>query len=202
MKTLIVILLTILIVLLISTSATFIYYLIYKKAINKRIEAGLGNNTKKRKFLNPLFFFIIVTVFLLLLSFVFLMFTSVNPSDSEIRTPVFESLGVEGTENFLDEDNNIPGYERTVIDETDSFKVVVYKRMESSTSFPKYLIYIGSTSDLELAFSYSNDKFITDGSMEPSNTGWYSVDRNRFKGTMEIYLRNAEEELSFNLEFR
>ena len=54
MKTLIVILLTILIVLLLSASATLIYYLIYRKAIKKKIEAGLGNNTKKRRFLNPL----------------------------------------------------------------------------------------------------------------------------------------------------
>ena len=202
MKTLIVILLTILIVLLLSASATLIYYLIYRKAINKKIEAGLGNNTKKRRFLNPLLFFIIVTVALLLLSFVFLMFTSVNPNSSAYRTPVFESLEDDGSAIFSVEDIVFPGYEKTVIDETDSFKIVVYEREELSNSFPKYLIHINSTSDYELAFSYVNDKLITDGYMEPSDSGWYSVTKNRFKGTMEIYVRNSDEELSFNLEFR
>ncbi|MCR5805234.1 MAG: hypothetical protein K6G47_13355 [Clostridia bacterium] len=202
MKTLIVILLTILIVLLLSASATFIYYLIYRKAINKRIESGLGNNTKKRRFLNPLLFFIIVTATLLLLSFGVLMFTSVNPSKSAVRTPVFEKLDDDGTAILFDENTTIPGYERSVIDETDSFKIVVYKRKESSSSFPNYLIHIGSTSDYELAFSFVNDKVVTDGSSEKSNSGWYSVDRNRSKGTMEFYVKNSEEELSFTIELR
>ena len=72
MKLPILIIIIVLTAAVLSSAATFVYYLIYRNILKKRVASGITRSTQKGRLIAPLRFFIISLIATVFLGFIFI----------------------------------------------------------------------------------------------------------------------------------
>lgn len=156
-----------------SLLITFIYTLIYKIFINKRL---VDHERIKIKFISPNKFLIItfIILFLILTTSVMLFNASTNKVTVEegitLQSETSFYTDEEIQETLLKEyshEKDIPGYSRSE-KEKDSIRMILYRNENGDTTFPDMIFY----------FEYPNNKRIKIKFSENSSSDAYRCDKN------------------------
>jgi hypothetical protein len=189
MKLPILIIIIVLTAAVLSSTATFVYYLIYRNILKKRVASGITRSTQKGRLIAPLRFFIISLIATVFLGFIFLMIVSVNP-DPDIT---FKRLEDNTMIASLSYEGEIGGYERHELKDGD-LDVVYYINTGDRESFPAVLVHINSAH--EFSTGYTGSKMALDGVGSFDRDCWYVLNADKADGTFTLIVNAGASEVT------
>lgn len=176
----------------IASAATLIYYLVYRRILNKRVASGITRTSHKGRLIAPLRFFVISLIATVFLGFIFLMVSSVKTA-SDIT---FKRLEDNSMISSFSYEEDIKGYERHEKKDGD-LSVIYYINTGDRDSFPAVLVHVNSAHEFSTGYTGSDQAL--DGGGSFGSGCWYVLNADKADGTFTLIVDSGASEVTADI---